>query len=161
MLLAVHCLNITRAKPILRHQVTTEEMLRAIALDHAVGDNTIDADVVAVFDRNRDGAVDVSEFSRGLGDLVRLLSSKGRGRRAPPPRSCRPMCTLHWGHTASQCAQCAHGGAIAQRRGVPVNAQQKQQPVGGSAPPSPPAPFPPPPPPNTHGHSGWLRMRLA
>lgn len=42
-----------------------------MVLDGAVDDDAVDSDVFDVFDRNRNGTVEVEEFRAGLGDLGR------------------------------------------------------------------------------------------
>jgi hypothetical protein len=49
--------------------LTTEEVLRSIALDGAVSDDAVDSGVFKLVDSNSDGRVDRSEFVRALGDF--------------------------------------------------------------------------------------------
>ncbi|KXZ50247.1 hypothetical protein GPECTOR_17g885 [Gonium pectorale] len=49
--------------------LTTDELLASIALDGAVGETEIDADVVAVFDKDNDGFVSLREFKAGVPPL--------------------------------------------------------------------------------------------
>lgn len=49
--------------------LTAEELLRSLALDGAVSDDAVDADVYGVFDANRNGKVDAGEWQKALGDL--------------------------------------------------------------------------------------------
>ncbi|EFJ46946.1 hypothetical protein VOLCADRAFT_105252 [Volvox carteri f. nagariensis] len=46
--------------------LATDELLASIALDGAVGDDAIDADVVKVFDQDGDGFVSLREFKSGV-----------------------------------------------------------------------------------------------
>ncbi|GLC41405.1 hypothetical protein PLESTB_001014700 [Pleodorina starrii] len=49
--------------------LATDELLASIALDGAVGDDAIDADVVRVFDKDGDGFVSLREFKAGVPPL--------------------------------------------------------------------------------------------
>ncbi|GIL81692.1 hypothetical protein Vretimale_1335 [Volvox reticuliferus] len=49
--------------------LSTDELLASIALDGAVGDDAIDADVVNVFDKDGDGFVSLREFKSGVPPL--------------------------------------------------------------------------------------------
>ncbi|KAG2499628.1 hypothetical protein HYH03_002567 [Edaphochlamys debaryana] len=49
--------------------LTTDELLASIALDGAVSDDSLDADVVKVFDRDNDGFVTLREFKNGVPPL--------------------------------------------------------------------------------------------
>ena len=49
--------------------LTAEELLRSLALDGAVSEDAVDAEVFGVFDSNRNGKVDSNEWQRALGDL--------------------------------------------------------------------------------------------
>lgn len=50
-------------------KLTTEEVLRSIALDGAVDDDAVDESVFEVFDRNKDQKVDRGEWVAALGDF--------------------------------------------------------------------------------------------
>ncbi|KAI8462255.1 MAG: kinase-like protein [Monoraphidium minutum] len=49
--------------------LTSEELLRSLALDGAVDEDAVDSGVFKVFDYNNNGRVDAAEWQRGLGDL--------------------------------------------------------------------------------------------
>lgn len=49
--------------------LSTDELLASIALDGAVGDDAVDADVVSVFDKDGDGYVTLREFKSGVPPL--------------------------------------------------------------------------------------------